>query len=229
MLSRENLHDYQVDAIEQLKEREEALVWLGLGAGKTVISLTAIADLNMTALVVGTKRIVEMTWPQELTEWSHLNGLTYAAATGSKKQREKAVESNPQILGINYESLRWLYQTYGTTGREILILDESSKMKAHNTQRYRSHLKHMNGFERRYGLTATPASESYLGLFGQSNSIIEERPLGRTITDFRRNYTQAIFKGNFTEYVISWPAEERIRQVLSPWIDDHRPNSAVGH
>ena len=216
--SRDELHPYQIEAIEELKNREEAFVWLGMGAGKTVIALTLIADLNTTALVVGTKRIVELTWPREIEAWTHLSSITYCSGSGGKAKLRKAIESNPQVLGVNYESLKRLYEMGGHHGREILVLDESSKMKAHNTQRFRSHSKHVRSFGRRYGLTATPATESYLGLWSQSSSLLLPRPLGRTITEFRNQYTTPEFKGAFTEYTIRENNQRRIEDALAPYV-----------
>lgn len=232
MRSRSDLHDYQIEAIEELENREEAFVWLGLGDGKTVIALTAIADLNMTALVVGTKNIVELTWPGEIKNWTHLSGITYASATGSKRLREKAIESQPTVLGVNYENLKWLYQNSYHLPYEILIMDEVSKMKAHNTQRFRAHRKFVPAFKRRYGLTATPASESYLGLWSQSKSILTGSPLGRTVTEFRNAYTTPQFKGTFTEYTIEDENKRAIEEALEPYVitvdsDIKRPEPTI--
>jgi len=216
--SRDDLHDYQIEAIEELKSREEAFVWLGMGAGKTAIALTVIADLGLPALVVGTKRIVEMTWPKEIESWTHLTGLSYASGSGGKRQLEKAIEAQPDILAVNYESLKKLYEMGGHSGREILIFDEISKMKAHGTQRFRAHSKHSATFAKRFGLTATPATESYLGLWAQCSSIVRSRPLGRTITDFRSRFTTQEFKGVYTEYTVSEDDKRKIEECLAPFI-----------
>jgi len=105
---RSALHEYQKRAVDQIVAKDELMLWVPLGGGKTAIALTAIADLGCNTIVVGTKRIVEMTWPNEINDWQHLSGITYAAATGSKKARETALASKPWVLGVNYESLGWL-------------------------------------------------------------------------------------------------------------------------
>ena len=87
---RSALHDYQKRAVEQIVNTNELMLWVPLGGGKTAIALTAIAEIGCNAIVVGTKRIVEMTWPDEIKSWRHLDGITYAAATGTKKERERA-------------------------------------------------------------------------------------------------------------------------------------------
>ena len=230
MLERSQLHDYQVEAIEWMQEHEEGFLWLGLGDGKTVIALTAIAAMSGTALVVGTKRIIELTWPEEISKWEHLHTLSYASCAGTKKKREAAVASNPQILGVSYENLKWFYETYGND-REILVLDESSKMKAHNTKRLRKHVQFVPSFKRRYGLSATPAAESYLGLWGQAAAVLKTRPIGRTITEFRNTFTTQHYKGMFTEYVISKRNKRDIERRLAPHVflvdDSRRPPLAA--
>ena len=226
MLKREDLHEYQSRMVSELCGRTSGLLWLGLGDGKTVIALTSILDLNATALVVGTKRIIEDTWPGEIKTWGHLQHLTYAAATGSKANREAAVESKPQILGINYESLKWYYDNYDEE-RDVLFLDESSKMKSHSTKRFKIHMKNVKRFKRRYGMSATPAAESYTGLWAQAASVCALPLIGRTITAFRNKYTTQLYRGMFTEYAITDHNKRQIEKDLAPLIlmidDDERP------
>ena len=225
MRPRSALHDYQLEAIEWMADKEEGMIWLGLGDGKTIIALTSILDSGQTALVVSTKRIIEDTWPREIAAWEHTAGLEYRACVGPKRQREKALSSPCQILGVSFENLKWFYET-GSTLPEILIFDEISKMKAPGTKRLRAHLKHAMSYSRRFGLTATPAAESYVGLWGQVTSIAPTaRPLGKNITEFRNRFTTQHYKGMYTEYVIDERNRRDIERVIAPMtfvIDDSR-------
>ena len=45
MLDRNNLHAYQRTAVEHIKEHPESALFLDMGLGKTVSTLTAIVDL----------------------------------------------------------------------------------------------------------------------------------------------------------------------------------------
>ena len=72
MLQRNNLHGYQRTAVEHIKEHPDAALFLDMGLGKTVSTLTAVADLinefEVTkVLIVAPKRVAEMTWPLHRT------------------------------------------------------------------------------------------------------------------------------------------------------------------
>jgi len=199
--SRSALHDYQKRAIEQIVANNELMLWVPLGGGKTAIALTAIAEIGCNAIVVGTKRIVEMTWPNEINDWQHLSGITYAAATGTMKSKETALASKPWVLGVNYESLKWLMEQ-DITGYDMIVFDEVSKMKAHNTMRFKSFMRARSKFRRIVGMTATPASESYIGLYAQYRSVVTEPILGKNITQFRETFLTPQFKGLYTDYKV---------------------------
>lgn len=215
MRPRSALHDYQLKMIERIKCEKEVMVWLGLGGGKTAAALTAILDLGVPAIVVGTKRIVEMTWPNEIKEWEHLAHLDYRACTGTETQRRKALRAAPQILGVNYESLQWLL-TQKLDGYKMVIFDEISKMKSHSTNRYKHWMKNRHRFERIVGMTATPASESYVGLYAQYRTVISKPVLCGNITYFRQQFVTPIFKGMYTEYVVSPQDKKAIEDAIAP-------------
>lgn len=217
MLKRADLHAYQVDAIERMKSMQEAAVWAGLGDGKTAIALTAIADLGLNALVFGTKKIVEYAWPAEIEKWEHLKGLSYRACIGSRTQRAKAIADVPHILGVSYENLKWYFESADPLCRPLVIFDEISKMKDQGTQRFKAFKKYRDQYIHRYGLTATPATESYLGLYAQYRTIVTEPILGRTLTQFRETYTTPIFKGMFTDYKVGPLQKRAIEAAIAPY------------
>ena len=106
-------HDYQAYAIDYIETHPVAAVLLDMGLGKTVISLTAIADLlfdNFDAhrvLVVAPLRVARDTWPAEIEKWAHLQDLTYTVAVGSTRERkaalmvsaDKAIHRTGRLLG----------------------------------------------------------------------------------------------------------------------------------
>lgn len=217
MLDFDDLHDYQIDAIAAMLLNRELIVWAGLGGGKTAIALTAIQKLGLNAVVFSTKRIIEYVWPAEIEKWLHLKGLTYRACSGTQRQRLMAIEDRPHILGVSFDNLKWYAEQYDPTRRPIAVFDEISKMKATGTQRSKAWKKVRDRYEFIYGLTATPATESYLGLFGQYKAIVTEPILGRTLTQFRETYTTPIFKGMFTDYQVGPLQKRAIEAAIAPY------------
>ena len=107
-------HNYQAYAIDYIETHPIAAVLLDMGLGKTVISLTAIADLLFDSfeahriLVVAPLRVARDTWPAEIAKWEHLQHLTYAVCVGTPKERRTALMSGADITIINRENLGWL-------------------------------------------------------------------------------------------------------------------------
>ena len=105
-------HNYQSYAIDYIETHPVAAVLLDMGLGKTVISLTAIADLLFDSfeahrvLVVAPLRVARDTWPAELAKWQHLKHLTYAVAVGTVKERKAALSADADITIINRENQR---------------------------------------------------------------------------------------------------------------------------
>ena len=230
-----DLHDYQREAIDWMINRERGFVWLGMGDGKTVIAATALLGKSTSpdarALIVGTKRIVEHVWPTELKKWSHLSSLSYSAAVGTKRRREKAVSEKSDILGVSYENLKWAIESGSVNDRQFWIFDEVSKMKASSTGRFKALMKSKHRPEKCFGLTATPSTEGHMGLWSQWASVGGDKRIGRNITEFRHLFCRQKFRGQYSDYTIDEAAERRIESLLSDSIftiaDDRRPY--IGH
>ncbi len=131
-------HNYQAYAIDYIKTHPVAAVLLDMGLGKTVISLTAIADLLFDSfeahriLVVAPLRVARDTWPAEIEKWSHLQHLTFAVAVGSVKERRAALMSSADITIINRENIQWLIENSGIPfDFDMVVIDELSSFKNH--------------------------------------------------------------------------------------------------
>lgn len=90
MLTLKNLDPYQDEAVEFLYERDEALAFLPVGSGKTVIGATAFWELLRdgvvnTGLVVAPLRVAQLVWPEQLQLWEHLRGIEWSNITGSPR------------------------------------------------------------------------------------------------------------------------------------------------
>ena len=90
-------HDYQQFAINYILEHPIAAVILGMGLGKTSITLTAIEQLIYDSfevskvLVVAPLRVARNTWSDEIHKWNHLKHLRYSIVLGSAAERKKAL------------------------------------------------------------------------------------------------------------------------------------------
>ena len=107
-------HNYQQYSINYILEHPVAAVILFMGAGKTIITLTAIQQLMhdrfevSKVLIVAPLRVAKNTWPTEIRQWSHLSDLTYSVVAGTEKERKSALAKKADIYIINRENLQWL-------------------------------------------------------------------------------------------------------------------------
>lgn len=188
-------HNYQSYAIDYIETHPVAAVLLDMGLGKTVISLTAIADLLFDSfeahriLVVAPLRVARYTWPAEISKWQHLKHLTYAVAVGTVKERKAALSAGADITIINRENLGWLIDSSGFDfNYDMVIIDELSSFKNHKSKRFQSLMKVRPKVKRIIGLTGTPSSNGLMDLWAEFKLLDFGERLGRFITHYRNNY-----------------------------------------
>lgn len=188
-------HNYQAYAIDYIETHPIAAVLLDMGLGKTVISLTAIADLLFDSfeahriLVVAPLRVARDTWPAEIAKWEHLQHLTFAVCVGTPKERRAALMSGADITIINRENLGWLIDSSGFDfDYDMVIIDELSSFKNHKSKRFQSLMKVRPKVKRIIGLTGTPSSNGLMDLWAEFKLLDFGERLGRFITHYRNNY-----------------------------------------
>lgn len=227
MLDLANLHPYQLRAVNHQIEQPRNFLWLFLGAGKTVITETTIAHLirhgaMRAALVVGPKRVIQSVWEQEAKKWRHLHHLRFSVIQGSPSQRMRALAKPADIYLINYEQLRWLstqLQHYCIRRNtllpfDMLVLDESTRMKNHDTSRMEAIIPLLPYFIYRTGLTGTPVSNGLVDLFGQFLVVDNGERLGTSYSDYLQHYFRPGTRNRYKDEVTP-EGERAIHQRVS--------------
>lgn len=188
-------HDYQAYAIDYIETHPVAAVLLDMGLGKTVISLTAIADLLFDSfeahrvLVVAPLRVARDTWPAEIEKWEHLQHLTYSVVVGTPKERRAALMAGADITIINRENLQWLIEDSGFPFTyDMVCIDELSSFKNHKSKRFQALMKVRPKVKRIIGLTGTPSSNGLMDLWAEFKLLDMGQRLGRFITQYRNDY-----------------------------------------
>ena len=191
-LPKSAMHAYQHKAVNFIKKRKSCALFLDLGLGKTIITLTALADFIAKkdagkVLIVAPLRVVESVWHQEAAKWEHTQHLTFSAVTGSPKQREQALAKQADIHLINYENLPWLIES-NHFNFDTVVFDEFSKMKSTKAKRFKRFKSVMHKAYRVIGLTGTPASNGLLDLYTQIFLLDRGERLGRTFYEYQQMY-----------------------------------------
>lgn len=188
-------HDYQTCAINYIQSHPIAAVLLDMGLGKTVITLTAIADLLFDSfevhhvLVIAPLRVARDTWPNELQKWDHLRHLTWAVAVGTARERRAALMRAADITIINRENVPWMVEDSGLPlGFDMIVIDELSSFKNCQAKRFKTLMKVRPMVKRVVGLTGTPSSNGLMDLWAEFRLLDMGERLGRFITRYRAMY-----------------------------------------
>ena len=187
-------HEYQEYATKFIEDNEESAVFLECGLGKSVITLTAIKNLMARGevsrvLVVAPLRVGKTTWPEEISKWDHLTGLTYAVAIGNVAERLNALKAQADITIINRENVEWLIDKSGMPfDYDMLVIDELSSFKSFKAKRFKALLKVRPQITRVVGLTGTPSSNGLMDLWAEFRLLDLGERLGRYITRYRLAY-----------------------------------------
>ncbi len=191
-------HKYQKIAIDHAMNNERCGLFLDMGLGKTVSTLTVIDKLIYEefevekVLVIAPLRVAEDTWSTEVEKWEHTKHLKISKVLGSVSQRRKALAREADIYIINRENVTWLVNELSGFGEgwffDLIVIDELSSFKAHNSKRFKSLKQFIPRSKRVIGLTGTPSPNGLLDLWAQMYLLDSGERLGKTITAYRDKY-----------------------------------------
>jgi SNF2 family DNA or RNA helicase len=205
MLTPDLLHGYHQKAVNFQCIHPNSMLWLDMGLGKTVITLTSVAHLVRTSflrgvIIVAPIRVIRLVWRQEAAKWEHTKHLKFSMVTGTKDQRTRALLRPADIYMINYENLGWLAETLQTYFVKKdkpmpfngVVWDEISKCKNSATNRVKAVKKILDKFDWTTGLTGTPASNGYKDLHGQFLVVDKGQRLGISKTQFKTRFYRKV-------------------------------------
>lgn len=219
-MNENNLHNYQRGAVDHILNNDFCGLFLDMGLGKTVSSLTAIKKLIYdeveinTVLVIAPKRVAESVWSAECDKWEHLKGLRVAKIIGNEKQRKAALREKADVYMLGRDNIVWLCGLYGGSMLpfDMLIIDESSSFKSPKSLRFKALKAAQPSFDRVVLLTGTPAPNGLIDLWSQIFLLDRGERLGKTITFYRDNFFSKSYNG--FSYDLQQDAEERIHTKI---------------
>ena len=188
-------HNYQQYCIDRLIKEPMLGLFLDMGLGKTVTTLTAIKELKYyrflvrKVLVIAPKKVAEATWSKEASKWEHLSVIRISTVLGSRNKRITALTATADVYVINRENVEWLVEYYRNDWPfDMVVVDESSSFKDHSTKRWKALKRVRPKINRMVLLTGTPAPNNLIDLWAQIYLLDEGARLGRTIGGFRERY-----------------------------------------
>lgn len=197
-------YGYQRFNIRHVYDNVAAGLFMDMGAGKTVCTLTAIDRLLKEGkvkkvLVIAPKKVAESVWSDEIQLWDHLKHLTYSIVLGTAAERTLALRRKTNLYIINRENVPWLVTLYGLAFPfDMLVIDELSSFRSPSSARF-SALKMVRPLIRRVvGLTGTPMPNSMLDLWPELYLLDRGQRLGKSITDYRKKYFDPGLRNGYT-------------------------------
>ncbi|MFD1442807.1 DEAD/DEAH box helicase [Thermoactinomyces vulgaris] len=188
-------YPYQKRAIQHILDHPSAGLFLEMGLGKSVITLTAITELLHNSfeiervLVIAPLRVADTVWTAEAEKWDHTRHLRISKVLGSKKKRVEALNTPADVYVINRENVEWIVDHYGRSWPfDMVVIDELSSFKSPSSRRFRALRKVLPLINRIVGLTGTPAPNGLIDLWSQIYLLDQGERLGPTITSYRNRY-----------------------------------------
>lgn len=142
LLDPHQLYDYQKQAVLHQLYHDDSMLWLGMGLGKTIITLTS-AEHRMRAgqvqkvLIWGPLRVIQAVWEREARKWLHTRHLRFSVIHGTAERRAHQLFADADIYLCNYENMTWLAERldhyYLSQGKplpfQMVVYDEISRLK----------------------------------------------------------------------------------------------------
>lgn len=203
------LHEYQKIAKEFILSNPYCGLFLDCGAGKTLVTLDALHDINPNGhvLVVAPKNVAKFSWSNEIKKWNFpfrtvnliVNEKGKELSPKAKKELyEQIPDQPPSVYFINRDMFSKLLKNCPQYNKKpcwwfpYVILDESQSFKSSTSQRFKTMRKVRPICQRVIELTGTPAPNGLMDLWSQVYIMDQGARLGQTITWYRENFFRPI-------------------------------------
>ena len=214
-----DLRKYQVNAVEFMSENNRAALFMTMGTGKTISTLTHLHKLTVLGkktIILSSLQVAKTVWHNEATKWMHTKNLRFSLIVGSQKDRHKALKTDADIYVMNVDNIKW-FMGLPAHSREfdVVVLDELTLWKSRGV-RWKAVRKWMEEREYVYGLTGTPAPNGLLDLWAQME-LIKPGVLGRSYTSYRRRY---FYPTDYNQYnwVPKYRTQDKIFELIEPLV-----------
>ncbi len=181
---------------DHLLNVDDALLFVGMGIGKSAACLDTLNELFTTgqafgALVVAPLRVANLTWPMEVRGWDQFSWMKVANLRTEQGQRA-FLNARAHIYTINYEAMNTLVSLCERRGMhlpyDVVIFDELTKAKNPGSKRINLYRRKVPRVQRQWGLTGTPIPNTWQDLFAQVRLVDDGERFGNNFLEFTRTY-----------------------------------------
>lgn len=198
---------HQCVGLEAAKVFPQFAEFFDTGTGKTPLAIEIIRHYRVKTLVVCPIAIIEPAWMHDIRKFG--NGLKAVSLwAGNKKKRLEKMLENADVYIINFKGYQILLKELLAFGIEMIIVDESSRMKNHKAQITKDLLNNAHHFKYRYILSGSPWPNSLLEAWGQMN-FIDPNILGNNYYHYRGKYF-----ANYDRMGYNWQLKQGSREKI---------------
>ena len=227
MFTRSDLYAYQRHAVDFIKSRRNCALWVDMGLGKTVSTLTAFNDKLQSfdarkMLVIAPKRVARKVWSDEIQAWSHLNHLSVSRVVGDADECFEALRRPADVYTIGRDRVNWLHAQFIQDGKQVVewpfdfvAADEAQSFAAQSSNRFKClyDLRKKTRFPTFVELSGTPMPNGYMKLWSQLKLLDDGKRLGYSEQAMKeRWFTPPV--GIFTKWNIKPHAVREIHERL---------------
>lgn len=218
-------HPYQRYCIERLIADPRIALFLDMGLGKTIITLSAIYQLKYAlfavrkVLIIAPKKVAEATWQREAAKWDGVHILRMQTVLGTRARRLKALNTPADIYIINRENVPWLVEHYRNDWPfDMVVVDESSSFKNPRAKRFKAISYMYPHIARTVLLTGTPSPNGIIDLWSQIYLLDRGQRLGSTFSGFRNRYFTP--GGRSRDIIYTYDPKEGAEEAITAAISD---------
>ena len=187
------IKDFNVDRIDLsvVKIHQRKAIYLGIlfgsyalfmetGTGKTLCAIQLAEYWGVPAMIMSPLQTLEAVWVREIEKWSKLTKVILW-------ENIKEIHKQYDMYILNYEHFKKISKKYPELIEkrvQAIIVDESSKLKHHDTSITQTVLEYTEKVPHRLCLTGTPAPNNLLEYWGQMAFINPEILSGHTKSGF---------------------------------------------
>jgi len=226
-------HKYQERAIEFTVCHPYCALFMDMGLGKSVVTLTALRSLQSPLigevrkiLVIAPKSVAQNTWTSECAKWDHLQDTRVSLIMGESWKRKDAIWSDADVYVINRDNVVWLVSQFVDMEKrklkvawpfDCVVLDESTSFKNFQSKRWKALMLVRPYIRRLVELTGTPAPNGLMDLWSQIKLLDGGERLGRNIGQYRDEYFRPGARNGAVvyDYIPRRGSKEKISQKIS--------------
>lgn len=212
-------YPYQLDGVEFLASREDALMGDDMGLGKTLQSLMALPNADRCRAIVVCPSSLKLNWASEVAKWR--SDLTATVCKGRKGRNAFRLPNIGEVIIVNYDILPlWLdnseisEETAQILAETQLVVDECHYVKNYRAKRSKRMTALASLCRGSWAMSGTPLMTRPLDLWG----VLSTFGMERQVFGSWGNFVQG-FNGSKGRYGYTWGSAEpsvaeRLKRVM---------------